>query len=71
MDPLDQLLAEVTEFAKSDRDQAAVVNLYAHFTVDPAKADLQRADAASLEAHAEGWDQFADAIRARQAQPES
>lgn len=56
---MDELIAEVQEFAASDRKQADVVDLYAHFTTDPAKADLQRADAASLRAHADGWDEFA------------
>lgn len=59
---MDELITEVKAIAVSDREQAAVVDLYAHFTTDPAKADLQRADAASLRAHADGWDEFAAAL---------
>lgn len=52
-------------YAVSDRQQAKDIRLFADGVEkdgNKAKADLMRADAAGLDAHAAGWDEFAEAV---------
>lgn len=47
------------EYAASDREQADIVDYFADLSGDSPKSDLSHADATSLRAHADGWDEFA------------
>lgn len=52
-------------FAESDRAQAEWVDGLAGFESNPAKQELNRADAASMRAHADGWDAIANELEPR------